>query len=107
MLFVFVCPCLCYHPEISFQIHSYDDTEQWDSLLHHKNVSWMKVDIHFVPPSADCQKFARQYPGCSSNGVLLLAHNDPASNFNIPYDTSDDMVQKLSGGPFKQEVYLF
>jgi hypothetical protein len=94
LIVVFLLPSISQRQSpISYQVHSYNDLDSLEVLLQ-KGVEWMKYDIHYVNASA-CLSLPFDY-NCSSEGIFLLAHDDPTEKPDIEYFTADELLERLA-----------
>ena len=85
---------LAVYPEVSYQVHSVNDLNQWPQLIL-KGATRFKIDPHYTK-SEDCL-----LAGISSDqGCLLLSHDDPKTD-STHYSSTDDLVSFVNSDEFK------
>ncbi|KAJ5074234.1 hypothetical protein M0811_00863 [Anaeramoeba ignava] len=82
---------------IGYQIHSWDDLREWDSMFQKiqtrtETEIWLKVDFSYINENR-----SKLFPNCyspSNNGCFPMIHDSPIEgNF---YNTSYDLLQFIS-----------
>jgi hypothetical protein len=83
--------------DIGYQLHSYDDLDQWDAYLLPNwpgatpRAQFMKVDVQYVPQSVCMSLVHPPVTGCV-NGTIALAHNPVTEALFLRYFYGDDLI---------------
>ncbi|KAJ6251891.1 hypothetical protein M0813_14747 [Anaeramoeba flamelloides] len=96
---ILLCSCICfeYDPNISYQLHSFNDRREWKSLIKKQTARpdsdiWWKLDINYADPG-----LASMIPTCKDpvdKGCLVLTHNSPTKG--VSYSTPEDLFTFLT-----------
>lgn len=97
---------------VSYQIHSWDDLDEWHQALRKSHGlsgdKWFKIDPHFMPPEF-CASQSR-VPHGDSRGCFVLSHDTPSAQ--AQYNSTQDVALMLQDPTFlpfftqDQRVYI-
>ena len=88
---------------IGFQIHSFNDLRQWDSLVYRKRASYLKIDPHYVDREV-CSRQTRV--SSDKGGCFVLNHDKPSlidGTIRYDYNTTDDVLDYLV---FRRDAFV-